>query len=204
MGNTAQKAAGASAKTEENSLRMDQSKAEMEQMIRAMENINKSSGEIGKIIKTIEDIAFQTNILALNAAVEAARAGEAGKVVAGEVRSLAGKGAEADNDTTGMIEESIQAVKDGARIADETAKSLLSVVTESRIVSDDVQEIHSAAEQQARSIAQVTEGIDQISAVVQTNSATAQESAAASEELSAQAQILKDLVGRFKLKSPDI
>lgn len=200
---TAQKAAGASEKTEKTRLSLDKSKTEMEQMIRAMDHINQSSGEIGKIIKTIEDIAFQTNILALNAAVEAARAGEAGKgfaVVADEVRNLAGKSADAASDTTGMIEESILAVKSGAKIADETAKSLLAVVNESHLVSENVLEIHNAAEEQASNISQVTEGIDQISAVVQTNSATAEESAAASEELSAQAQILKELVGRFRLK----
>lgn len=200
---TAQKAAGASEKTDETRVRLDKSKTEMEQMIQAMNNINQSSGEIGKIIKTIEDIAFQTNILALNAAVEAARAGEAGKgfaVVADEVRNLAGKSAGAASDTTAMIEESILAVKSGAQIADETAKSLLSVVTESHLVSENVQEIRREAEQQALNISQVTVGIDQISAVVQTNSATAEESAAASEELSGQAQILKELVGRFQLK----
>lgn len=200
--NTAKKAAGANEKTSETSIRLDKSKAEMEQMIQAMETINKSSGEIGKIIKTIEDIAFQTNILALNAAVEAARAGEAGKgfaVVADEVRNLAGKSADAAKDTTGMIEESILAVRNGAQIADETARSLMSVVSESREVSDNVQEIYDAADQQAISISQITVGIDQISAVVQTNSATAEESAAASEELSAQARLLKDLVGNFKL-----
>lgn len=201
--NTAQKAAGASEKTEETRIRLDKSKNEMEQMIQAMDHINQSSGEIGKIIKTIEDIAFQTNILALNAAIEAARAGSAGKgfaVVADEVRSLAGKSADAAKDTTGMIEESILAVKSGAQIADGTAQSLISVVSESHMVSDNVQEIRKAAEQQALSISQVTVGIDQISAVVQTNSATAEESAAASEELSGQAQILKELVSRFNLK----
>lgn len=203
VGNTARKADGASEKTSQASRRLDESKEEMEHMIRAMEDINKSSGEIGKIIKTIEDIAFQTNILALNAAVEAARAGAAGKgfaVVADEVRNLAGKSAGAANDTTGMIEESIVAVKNGAKIADETAQTLIAAVSEAREVAENVQEIQGAAQQQATNISQVTVGIDQISAVVQTNSATAEESAAASEELSAQARLLKELVGNFKLR----
>lgn len=204
---TSQIASDANEKTSRASLSLDQSKKEMEEMIRAMENINQSSGEIRKIIKTIEDIAFQTNILALNAAVEAARAGQAGKgfaVVADEVRNLASKSADAAKDTTAMIEESILAVQSGAKIADETARSLMSVVEESRTVSENVRKIYDAAKQQATGIFQVTSGIDQISAVVQTNSATAQESAAASQELSAQAQLLKELVGQFRLsQSPE-
>ncbi|WP_270816291.1 methyl-accepting chemotaxis protein [Hungatella effluvii] len=200
---TADKAARASEKTEEASQSLDQSKSEMEQMIHAMDNINKSANEIGKIIKTIEDIAFQTNILSLNAAVEAARAGEAGKgftVVADEVRNLAGKSADAAKDTTGMIEDSILAVKSGAQIADETAHSLMSVISKSRAAAENVEAIRDAAQQQAVNISQVTIGIDQISAVVQTNSATAEESAAASEELSAQARLLKELIGKFQLE----
>lgn len=200
---TARIASKANEKTGQTSIRLDQSKSEMEQMIQAMENINKSSGEIGKIIKTIEDIAFQTNILALNAAVEAARAGAAGKgfaVVADEVRNLASKSADAAKDTTAMIEDSILAVKSGAKIADDTAQSMMSVVTQSRTVAENVQNIYDAARQQATGISQVTTGIDQISQVVQTNSATAEQSAAASQELSAQAQLLKELVGKFRLR----
>lgn len=202
ISSTAQKAAGASEKSEKAGIDLDKSKAEMEQMIRAMESINESSGEIGRIIKTIEDIAFQTNILALNAAVEAARAGEAGKgfaVVADEVRSLASKSAEAARDTSERIEESIAAVKNGAMIADGTARSLMLVVSAAGMVADHVYEIRSAAAEQAENVAQVTLGIDQISSVVQTNSATAEESAAASSQLSTQARLLKELVGHFKL-----
>lgn len=176
---------------------------QMEEMIDAMDEISHKSGEIGKIIKTIEDIAFQTNILALNAAVEAARAGAAGKgfaVVADEVRNLASKSAEASKNTATLIEGSIQAVKRGTQIANETAQSLKQVVDGAQRVSGTVNEISEAATVQAGSIAQVTQGIDQISSVVQTNSATAEESAAASEELSGQAQMLKNLVGQFKLR----
>ncbi len=183
---------------------MEASNQKMQGMIQAMNEISRCSDEIGKVIKTIEDIAFQTNILALNAAVEAARAGSAGKgfaVVADEVRNLASKSAEASQNTAVLIENTLTAVKNGTMIADETAQSLKQAVEGVTEVTGIVGQISEASSDQASAVSQVTMGIDQISSVVQTNSATAEESAAASEELSGQSRLMKELVGRFKLKN---
>jgi len=174
----------------------------MNDLMNAMTVINGKSNEIINVIKAIEDIAFQTNILALNASVEAARAGAAGKgfaVVAGEVGNLAGKCGEAAKNTTVLIEETVQAVKNGTKLSTQTGESLDKVVENAKMVLEAVTNINSAAHEQAESVKQVTEGLEQISGVVQSSAASAEESAGASGELSQQAVLLKQLVDQFKL-----
>ncbi len=176
---------------------------QMQEMSKAMNQISSCSNEIGHIIKTIEDIAFQTNILALNAAVEAARAGAAGKgfaVVADEVRNLAAKSGEAAKSTSELIAKTLDAVDNGVQLTESTQQALSDVVEGAQIVITRVRQISEASAEQAGSISGISEGITQISSVVQNNSATSQESAAASEELSSQAQVLRNLLDKFQLK----
>ena len=201
MQKMSQHAQQASSKAGDVGADVQQSSSKMQQMMQAMQRINQSSNEIQKIIKAIEDIAFQTNILALNAAVEAARAGAAGKgfaVVADEVRNLAAKSAEASKTTATLISNSLSAVKDGMLLATEANDSLVLAVGDVQGVAESISNVSSDLQAHAKTMEDLTIGIDQISGVVQTNSATAEQSAAASEELSAQANALKQMMSEFR------
>ena len=203
----AENAANASKMSNEAGSDVVESNKYMQQLMDAMEEINRTTGQIEKIIKTIEDIAFQTNILALNAAVEAARAGAAGKgfaVVADEVRSLAAKSAEAAKNTNKLIGSTVTAVRNGMNVADETGKALNGVVEKVGAVDAKIREIATLSAEQAEKLEQIGTGIDQIAAVVHNNSATAEQSAAASEELASQAALVKEQISKFKLYDASI
>ena len=201
---TAEMSQHASGLSKETGSAVGTSNQKMNEMSRAMQDITEKSQEISKIIKTIDDIAFQTNILSLNAAIEAARAGAAGKgfaVVADEVGNLAQKSAKAAQNTSSLIEETIEAVNKGARITEETAESLSVVSQKTEKINGIITSISSASEDEAEGLKQLTTGLDQISSVVQSNTATAEESAAASQELSGQADRLNELLEKFQLRT---
>lgn len=199
---TAENASGARLQTEQAGIQVSMSNKKMQEMIGAMKVISEKSSQIFKIIKTIEDIAFQTNILALNASVEAARAGEAGAgfaVVAREIRDLADRTSKASKSTTVLIKESAAAVEAGEKTAYVTADLLSQVVESTKQVIMTVDKIAAAANYQSEAILHITKEVGRISDVVQNNSATSEELAAASEELSSQAQVLEELVSQFVL-----
>ncbi len=201
--NNAHNSEQASAQSKLAGRQVEESVSLMGDMVLAMEKISDSSNEIGKIIATIENIAFQTNILALNAAVEASRAGEVGKgfaVVAEEVRGLAAKSDEAAKATKNLIEHSILTVNEGNGIVKSVSDSLTKTVGISQKVLEAVHSITQATTEEAESIEQVTRGINEISCVVQTNSATSEEFAATSAEMSNQAALMKDILSRFTLR----
>lgn len=202
MSEEAEKAVQAGKFLEEIKNELEKSNTQMAAMRKAMEDISIQSTAIRGIIKTIDDIAFQTNILALNAAVEAARAGSAGKgfaVVADEVRSLAGKSAEAAKKTNELIENSVHAVEQGGELTELTADSLTVVENKTKQIVETMEAVAQAYRDQANKLSEISKGVDQISNVVQTNSATAEESAAASEELSGQANMMHQQIAMFKL-----
>lgn len=181
---------------------MQRSNEKMTELMGAMDEINSHASQINKIIKSIEDIAFQTNILSLNAAVEAARAGEAGKgfaVVADEVRNLAAKSAEEAANTAQMIEGTVKAVQKGMGLARETADDIQKIVDSTRQMNVLVEELNVGSQRQADAVGVIEQGLEQVTAVVQTNSATSEESAATSEELSSQANMMRDMIGRFRV-----
>ena len=201
---TAEMSINASILSKESGSAVGLSNEKMDEMSKAMQEITEKSQEISKIIKTIDDIAFQTNILSLNAAIEAARAGAAGKgfaVVADEVGNLAQKSAKAAQNTAGLIEETIDAVNKGAKITEETAESLSVVSQKTDKINEIIASISTASEAEANGIKQLSNGLDQIALVVQSNTSTAEESATASEELSGQSGRLNHLLGKFNLKS---
>jgi len=203
LGKTADDASRAYEQATQCAEETEKSHGEMEIMLDAMQKISETSKNIGNIIIEIEDIASQTNLLSLNAAIEAARAGEAGRgfaVVADQIRTLADQSAKSAVSTKQLIEESINKVEEGNRVALKTSESLLEVVKSMQTIAESSKEISEMVTKEAESVEQADQGIIRISEVVQSNSATAQETSATSEELSAQATTMDDIVAKFKLK----